>query len=275
LLASPLLNPRNMKNIRTTLNTLLVILASATLAQAAPATPNKVRYKVDELMTATGVDADATGRVQAFVKKQGNSDHQRLRVSAQNLDPKTPYTLVAQLGDSNDVFVVTTFTTTDEGVGKVLFFQNRRLKGNGLNGRGAGVSKHALPDVIDPLTDVRTLSIINSNSEVVLTLDLYAAAGMEFELASVFNNTGSDPNAIGCVAAACVSGSMQFRLFAAGQSSEYTFCVNDSAVATYKADWSGRISVGALPSGAPSPLLFKKLDVRNVVNEIVLESDVR
>lgn len=264
--ASLLLNAASMKNIRTqtlkTLNVVLVTLfAGAALASAAPAGPNRIHYKVDEVMTASGVDSDATGRVQAFAKKQGNANVQRLRVTAQNLDPQTSYTLVAQVGESEDFVVVTTFTTSASGSGKVIYFQR--------------ANKDVLPEVIDPLTDVRTLAIVNANSEIVLSIDLHASPSMQFELASVFNNTGSDPDAIGCVAIACQYGSVQFRLFAAGKSSEYSFCVNDAEVATYSAEWGGRISVGALPNGAPSPLLFKKLDLRNVSKEVILESDVR
>lgn len=265
-----------MKNIRTkTLNTLLVLFAGATLAAAAPGNANKVSYKVDEALVASGVDADAAGRVQAFVKQQGNSDHQRLRVTATHLDPKTPYTLLALIGTNVDYTIVTNFTTSSLGQGKVVYFQNRALKQNGHNGRGAGVNKHALPAVIDPLTDVRALAIANTNGEVVLSVDLHASLAMEFELASVFNNTGADPDAIGCVAVACQNGAVQFRLFAAGRSSEYIFCVNDAPVANYEADWAGRISVGAFPNSAPSPMFFKKLDVRNGGNAVLLQSDVR
>lgn len=263
-----------MKNIRTTtLNALLVFVAGAVIANAGPVTPNKVRYKVDEALVSSGLDANATGRVQAFVKQQGNSDHQRLRVTAKNLDLKTPYTLLALVGTNEEWTVITEFTTSSGGKGTVTYFQNRALRDNGHNGGGAGVNKHALPDSINPLTEVRSLSIVDTNGQVVLSLNLHESLAMEFELASVFNNTGSDPEAIGCVAVACQNGSVQFRLFAAGSSSQYTFCVNDAPVATYEADWAGRISVGAFPSAAPSPLMFKRLDVRNG-SAVVLESDL-
>ena len=97
---------------------------------------------------------------------------------------------------------------------------------------------------------------------------------MQFELTSVFNNTGADYAAVGCLAVAVQSGHLQFRLFATGQSSQFTFDVNDSPVGTYAADETGRINVGAFPSTAPSPLAFRKLSVRNSEDTIVLESTV-
>ena len=101
-----------MKNIRTkALTVLLLLFVSTMLLNAGPGAPNKVRYKVDEALVSSGVDADAFGRVQAFVKQQGNSDHQRLRVMVKNLDPKTPYTLLALVGTNEAWTVVTEFTT--------------------------------------------------------------------------------------------------------------------------------------------------------------------
>jgi hypothetical protein len=226
-------------------------------------------------MVASGVDTDATGRVQAFVKQQGNSDHQRLRVTANQLDPRTSYTLLAQIGTSPDWVIVTDFTTSPLGKGNVTYFQNHPLRGSGHNGSGLGLNKHALPELLDPLTDVRSLAIATSNGYVVLSVNLHEADTMKFELTSVFDNVGSDPLAIGCMAVGCQNGSVQFRLFAAGQSSEYIFCVNDNPVATYAADSTGRISVGAFPDSAPSPLFFKKMSMRNSSEQVVLQSDVR
>jgi len=217
-------------------------------------------------MTASGVDSNATGRVQAFLTQQGNSDHQRLRVAVRHLDPRTSYTLLAQVGTNPDWVTVAGFRTTGQGAGHVTYFRNRWSRPDG---------RHALPEALDPLTDVRELAVANTNGDVVLTVDLHQSEAMAFELASVLKNTGNDPYAIGCVAVACQNGSVQFRLFAAGQSSQYIFCVNDIPVETYSADGAGRISVGAFPNAAPSPLFFKKLDVRDGGNAVLLESDVR
>ena len=51
--------------------------------------------------------------------------------------------------------------------------------------------------------------------------------------------------------------------------------VNDQSVATYSTDTAGRISIGAFPTHAPSPLLFRKLRVSNAAHEVVLQTDLR
>jgi len=256
-----------MKEIRTrTLKTLVVLFAGALIAQGNPNGPTSIRYTVESALTPTGADADATGRVQAFSKKVGSSDQHRLRINAAGLDPKSTYTVLAQIGSDPNFVVVTNFTTSSRGSGRVVYVASPRAR---------GVSRRALPEMLNPISTVCAIAIANSNGDVVLSTDLHQAESMKFELTSVFENTGQDAAAIGCVAVACQGGGVQFRLFAAGQSSQLTFCVNGAPIETYQTDLTGRISVGALPGSAPSPLDFRVLSLRNSADETVLQSEVR
>lgn len=261
-----------MKNIRASLLTLCSVLGvwgAGTLAgQANSLQPNKVQYSADQRMTTTGVDAEATGQVQVFLKQQGTSDHQRLRLLVGGLDARTPYTLRAQIGEDTNFVTVSTFSTTPAGHASVLYLQNGVSK-------TVRKKKHALPELLASLTEVRALTVANTNGDAILTVNLHESPSMRFELSSVFSNSGSDADAIGCLAVSSQSGHVQFRLFAAGQSSAFSFWVNDQSVATYTTDAAGRISIGAFPTRAPSPLLFRKLRVRNAANEVVLQTDVR
>src|SRR5947207_34317 len=83
---------------------------------------------------------------------------------------------------------------------------------------------------------------------------------------SVRANSGTDPFALGCLAVAWQAGAVQFRMFATGQSSEFTFCVNGTPVQTYPADATGYIGVGAFPAAAPSPLKFRDVSLRNAAD---------
>jgi hypothetical protein len=64
-------------------------------------------------------------------------------------------------------------------------------------------------------------------------------------------------------------------MFAGASDTQLTFVVNGNKVETYNADMTGRISVGALPSGAPSPLDFQNLSLRNSADVTVLQKEVR
>ena len=261
-----------MKNIRASLLVVCSVLgvwcAGSLPAQANSLQPNKVQYSADQLMTSTGVEAEASGRVQVFLKQQGTSDHQRLRLLVGGLDARTPYTLRAQIGEDTNFVTVSTFSTTLAGNASVLYLQNGVSK-------TVRKKKHALPELLASLTEVRALTVANTNGDAILTVNLHESPSMRFELSSVFSNSGSDADAIGCLAVSTQSGHVQFRLFAAGQSSAFSFWVNDQSVATYTTDTAGRISIGAFPTRAPSPLLFRKLRVRNADNEVVLQTDVR
>ena len=244
-----------------TLTIIAALYVAALVAPVNAAGPVQLRYTVDAAMTGTGLDTDAVGRVQALVK-QNRSERQRLRVTASNLDPRASYTLLVQLGTSSDWVTVTSFTTSAAGRANILYLQG-------------ATKKHALPELLTAVTEVRAVAIATEDGYVVLFANLHKAETMQFELTSVFDNTGTDPSAIGCVAMACQNGSVQFRLFAAAQSSQLVLCINDAPVATYAADATGRINVGVLPNSAPSPLFFKKMALRNAGEEVVLQSEVR
>jgi len=250
-----------------TLGILAVLLAGALIAQASPNGPTSVRYTVESAMTSSDVGADASGRVQAYSKKVGSSDHYRLRLNAAGLAPKTTYTVLAQIGSDPYFVAVTNFTTGSHGSGRVVYLNS--------SARSGTASRRALPQVLNPVSTVRAIAVADSDGQVVLSTDLHQAESMRFEIASVFENTGNDAAAIGCVAIACQGGGVQFRLFAAGDSSQFTFCVNGAPVETYQADAMGHISVGAFPAVAPSPLDFLSLSLRNSADQVVLQSDVR
>lgn len=248
--------------------TLGALFAGAFLACAAPSA-NSVLYLVDEDFTATGLDSDARGQVRALVKQRGVSHLQRLRVTLAKLDPATPYHLLATTGDDTNLMTVAEFTTTPAG--RAVIQQQRHAVQDKVR---PTAKKRVLAERLAPLTEVRTLAVANTNGEIVLTVDLHAAPSLQFELTSVLKSTGADYAAVGCLAVAVQQGRLQFRLFAAGQGEQFTFLVNDRPVGTYVANYAGRISVGAFPNPAPSPLAFRKLGLRNSDDDLVLESIV-
>jgi hypothetical protein len=255
-----------VKNIRKqTLFGAVAFFACALLVQAAPGDAHYVRYHVEAAFDKTDVDTDASGEVLAVVRERGKSEVQRLRLNFSNLDARATYTLLARIDGETEFAEVDTFTTSSAGKARIAYVQTS----------GSAKKKRALPPALNPLTGVQSLAIANTNGEVVLTVDLHAAERMSFELASVLENTGNDPDAIGCLAVSCFEGNVQFRLIAAGQSSLYTLSVNEKPVATYQANAAGTVVVGAFPAGAPSPLAFKRVSMQDVSAQVVLQSELR
>jgi hypothetical protein len=243
---------------------LLIFTSLVSSALLACAAPNSLRYSVDEALVTTGIDPDARGRVQVSARKKGNADVQRLRLAVAKLDPKTPYVLLARIGDDPNPVTVSEFITTSAGRAVLVQLQKPTQP---------AASPRALAAEMSPLSGVRALAIANTNGEVILSVNLHESPSMQFEFTSVLQNTGIDPTAVGCLALGWQNGFLQFRLLAAGQGSGFTLYVNDHAVASYPAA-GGRIVVGAFPPGAPSPLDFHKVSLRNDADEIVLEQTV-
>jgi len=244
------------------LTVLMALTAGGTAVSAALARPNTLRYSVATEFASSGLDGDAKGQVQISVRERGGAGNDRFRLTAAKLDPKTFYTLLAQIGDDTNYVVVTSFSTSAAGRAR-LAYSNR--------GQGA----HQLPDLLGELTDLNAIAIANTNGEIILSGDLHQSESMKFELTTVLANSGTDPFALGCLAVAWQAGAVQFRMFATGQSSEFTFCVNGTPVQTYPADATGYIGVGAFPAAAPSPLKFREVSLRNAANQVVLQSEVR
>jgi hypothetical protein len=245
------------------------LLVSVFAAEAGP--NNFVRYNVDATLTPTGVDADATGRVQAFLKHQGSSDNRRLRVRVTHLDPNSQYTLQALVGDATDAVVVDTFTTDGAGKATLVFVENTSSRASNKPRK----HRHALPEDVADLTTVRSVAIVDANNEVVLSADLHSAENLSYQVATAFTNTGNDPDAIGVMAAAVQNGTIQFRLFAMGQSSHFTLMINDEPIASYAADFTGGIAIGAYPPTAPEPMRFRQVGLKNAADVVILESNVR
>ena len=229
-----------------------------------------LQYSVRENFVATSIEPDATGALEAIVRQDEKVNFQRLRLMVARLKPRSSYTLRVQPGDGADFVTVTNFATTTSGRGYVLYLENRVANGRGL----ARATKRPLPKAINPLTHARAIAIANAQGEFVLTASLHESPSMNFEMATVLENTGNDLQAVGCLAVACQNGGVQFRLFATGQTSEFTLYVNESPVAVYPADDTGRINVGVFPSPVPSPVTFEKLSLRNAAGAVVLESIV-
>jgi hypothetical protein len=258
-----------MKNLRThIIATLAALFSAALVAQAKP--NHFVRYQVETDFVTTGVDADATGQVQVFLKQQSESEQRRLRVRVSNLDTNATFTLQAIIG-SNTPIVIATFTTSASGKATLAYVDHTSPKPP----KNARPNKHALPENISDLTDVRTLLVVNANNDVVLSSDLHAIETLNYEVATAFTSTGTDPDAIGIMAAAVQNGTIQFRLFAMGQSSQYTLMVNDQPVANYFADPMGGIAVGQYPPAAPAPMQFRNVSLKNAADVVILESHVR
>ena len=148
------------------------------LAQTAPASPvvNSFSYSFRAAMTNVGVDADALGTVSGNLTRRGVTDRQRLTISASKLDADSTYHVVAVTGDNVAATAAVDFVTNRRGGSTITYVKN--------NGR------HPLPAVLDPISNVRELDILNAGSSAVLRADLLDPDAFSYAVRREMENTG-------------------------------------------------------------------------------------
>ena len=113
-----------------------------------------------EDMVNTGVDKDASGKLSGMLIANGRASKQQLKLSVSRLDNTAAYRLVAFIGNETNPRNVTEFTTDRKGSFAVTYVE----KGP----RGSSPGGEPLPDVLDPISQIRQLDIVKAG-RVVLT----------------------------------------------------------------------------------------------------------
>src|SRR6266850_6479988 len=159
----------------------LVLLAVGTLLASTGHKPHRhgtdiLHFFVNERMTNTGVIPDASGRLELRVNQQGNANHQGIHIDARNLETNATYQLAALLNDDTNLTQVLQLNTDIKGNASV----NLEDKGAGkAKGDHPGKVKKPLPAVLDPITHIREVTILDSNSVAVLTARVASADRLE------------------------------------------------------------------------------------------------
>jgi hypothetical protein len=236
---------------------LLVLTAGAALAittltaSSAPG-PNHgtdiIHFSIQTTMTNEGIVTNASGKAAINWNKQGNANHQALRVNVNGLDADTSYQLEALLDDATNLTSAITFTTDADGKAAI----NLEDKGHNNNGHGHGHAyghnkhgnlKDTLPAELEPVGQIQQLFVVdNTGTNVILTADFTTASSFQY---LVKRNISSDTvNAELWIKAK--ADKAQIRLLASGVAAgDYTLLLNDTAAQTQTADDHGRVDIRA------------------------------
>jgi hypothetical protein len=137
---------------------ILVVAMTLLHFEAAGSSVLHVLYNVD--MANSGVDPNATGKLNGTLTRQGNANNQRLRLSLANLDPSSTYQLMAFIGDDAIPRNVADLTTDSKGSVAVSYVQ----KCPGPSNAGG----QPLPAVLNPISRIHQLDIVKDGN-VILT----------------------------------------------------------------------------------------------------------
>lgn len=243
------------------------VLLLAGLAWATPAAApggkgtSILHYFVRKAMTNTGVAPGATGRVEAKQNQQGNAHNRQLDITLKGLTTNTTYWLLAVVADETNYTAVTDFMTDRKGAAAL-----RYRKIGSSQGKALGKGKSPLPDVLDPLYDIRELAILNASTQTVLVADLTAPDSLQYLIKRALDNEGLEPVAAGSLQVKATVNKAEFRLAAINLSpnASYWLALNGGVVGTNASDAKGRWKL--------TTQLVNPLDVLAVRDVAVLDS---
>jgi len=217
-------------------------------------------------MAGSDAESNAVGSVTLKQNKQGNANNQRLTIAASSLQSDTTYQLFASLRSDTNLTEVATFTTDAHGDVKVKY-----VKKNNGNGNAGGT---ALPDALNPISDILSLAVVNSATQTVLSADLTAPDHLQYLIKRCLSNDHVEVGAVASLRIHATQNSEQFRLLASGLTSNATYflSVNDTIVSDTQADAKGALEIKSLPSSAPDILDIDSLALQNSSSNNVLST---
>jgi hypothetical protein len=220
----------------------IATLTAAALVATAMDVPGKHGTDIlhlfsDTVMTNSGVLSNASGNVAVRQNEQGNADNQELDIRAKGLDTNATYQLLAIVNDDTNATQVTNFTSDAKGRATLLYRQFG-------NGHGLGHGRIPLPSSLNPVSDVRQLTIANTSTQAVLSADLTMPNRFEYLIKRDISSNSIDAS----LRIHATTRQTQFRLLASGlnPTNDYLLVLNGGIVQTNSTDKKGRLAIRSL-----------------------------
>lgn len=191
-------------------------------------------------MTNNGVVTNASGSVEARQNEQGNANNQELDIRAKGLDTNTTYQLLAVVDDNSNATQVANFTTDAHGRVALLYRQFGQ-------GHGLGHGRTPLPAALNPVSGVHELTIANSSTQAVLTVDLTMPNRLEYLIKRDISSNSIDAS----LRIEATTKHAQLRLLASGlmPTNNYFLVLNGGIVDTNTSNAKGRLDIRIAPTG--------------------------
>jgi len=261
-------------------NILLVVaavaLASTSMLAKPPVIPkNKgtsiLHFFVRKAMVNDGVMTNAVGRVDAKRNQQGKADNQRLEIAVGQLEPSATYQLLALLGDDTNYTQIAPLTTDTNGNAVVRYMR----VGSSKNPKaGVGRGKTALPDELNPISDIRALAVANSSTQAVLTADLTAPDKLQYLIKRWMDADPAYTNVAASLQLSATTSAVRMKLRGYGlePSQSYLLAVNGAVVDTAMAKTNGRLDFISLPVSPSDILLVRELAIWGSTSNNILST---
>ena len=262
-----------MKTVTKYLKSVLPVAITAALSaggMAAPAAglgPKRgtdiLHYFVRKNNTSEGGTNTATGQVSARQNQQGNANNQTFDINLKGLPAGTNYQLLVLTNAATNYTLVGSFGPDSKGRVNVSF---RQLG----NGKSQGKGKQPLPEVLDPVSQVRALAIVNASTQAVATADLTMPDKLNYLIKRNLNS--NDVAAILRIMSNLKK--TQIRLDASGlaPSNAYLLVFNGSPVDGFSPDSRGRLRIDAPLASAADILDLESIALWDTSSNVVLST---
>jgi hypothetical protein len=207
------------------------------------------------VMTNNGVETNAAGHVDVRQNTQGHADNQSLEIKVRGLETNSPYQVWALVDNDTNSMWTAQFSTDSDGDAAL----NYRKLGHGDHG---GHDRLPLPAVLDPVSEIRQLTIANASTQAVLTADLTMPNRLQY----LIKRNLSAPGIEASLRIHATTTQTQFRLVASGLSptNNYFLALNGGIVETNSTNLRGRLVIRSL--------LVNPTDILDVHSVAVLDS---
>jgi hypothetical protein len=253
--------PNPSKGARRLVRNLIFGGATLVWSLAAPAAPviNSFSYTFRAPMT-NGLDADARGTVSGSLTRRGATDNQRLTIKVTKLDSATTYHLFGFLDDTTNGTAVSDFTTTRQGGSSVVYVKSSRP------------GKHPLPAVIDPITELRELDIVNGDGAGALGVDLRDPTSFSYSVRRAMDNTGVVAGAGGVLRLTGSPRKTTASVAATGLTplTSYQLVVNGVGSTTKTSNRQGKLNITGPKIGLPLVLDIREVALADSTGATIL-----
>jgi hypothetical protein len=255
------------------------VLATATLLLARPSSEPR-RHGTDILhffarttMVDSGSETNAIGRVEAGQNQQGAADIQRLEIFVSGLETNTSYALAALSGADTNFTSVARFDTDARGHAVLRYRrQDTGPRGNPAGHHGLGHGRSLLPDVLNPVSHIRELAIVDRSTQAVLTADLTLPDRFQYLIKRDLSTNG----VTAFLRIKAGAKRAQFHLRAGGltPTADYWLVVNGGTVQTNTSDARGRMEISSLMQPPTDILMVRSLALWDTSTNIVFSTEL-
>jgi hypothetical protein len=223
-----------------------------------------LHYMTQNALIATEAGSNAVGQLRLQQNEQGNSSKQSLRLLAAGLEPNASYNLIAVLGDDTNAVQVASLAADRRGRSHVSYLSR---------GQGRG-GKNPLPEVLNPLINVRSIGVENASTQTVAYAWIADAEKFQYIVKRNLTPEDTDGSAAGSVSLIANHRHVNFRLLAGGlaATNDYYLALNSNIVGTVQTGDDGRLQIKAWPTNAPAVLELHSLSLLDGSSNVVLQT---